>query len=80
MNIKKLCVAVSLGAAVAGVSAVGSVDAARCGGRPDGVVVLGDIATYNSAGEVVSYIVTGGGSPGVPGQTVKQLCAGAPGG
>jgi hypothetical protein len=79
MTIKKLCIAASLGVSIGGLIAVNPVDAARCGGQPDGVVEVGDISTYNSAGEVVSYIVTNGGHPAMPGQTVKLLCAGAPG-
>jgi hypothetical protein len=80
MKIKHICVAASLGVAVAGLATAGSAGAARCGDMPDGVVVLGDFSTYASPGEVVSYIVTNGGHVGVPGQVVKAVCAGAPSG
>ena len=79
MNIKRLCVAASLTVSIVGLTAVGSADAARCGGRPDGVVVLGDFSTYNSPGEVVSYVATNGLPPGVPGAVVSAVCSGAPG-
>jgi len=80
MNIKKLCVALSIGVALGGVSAAESASASRCGGQPDGVVVPGDFSTYNSAGEIVSYLASNGVQPAdPPGQVVKVVCGGAPG-
>ena len=80
MNIKKLCVALAVGIALGGVSAGGSASADRCGSRPDGVVVPSDPSTYNSAGEVVSYLATKGiVNIGAVGLDVKEACGGAPG-
>jgi hypothetical protein len=43
-------------------------------------VVIGDSSTYNSAGEVVSYLATNGvHAIGAPGEDVKEACGGAPG-
>jgi hypothetical protein len=79
MNIKKLCVALAVGIVLGGVSAAGSASASLCGGAPDGVVVPGDFSTYDSAGEIVSYLATNGIQPDAPGQVVKVVCGGAPG-
>ena len=82
MNIKKVCVALSIGLAFGGMSAAGSASASRCGSAPDGVVVPGDFSTYNSAGEIVSYLSTHGIQPqpgNPPGLVVKAVCGGAPG-
>jgi hypothetical protein len=80
MNTKRIILAASLGVAISGLATAGSAGASRCGDRPDGVVVLGDFSTYASPGEVVSYIASNGDHPGVPGQVVKAVCAGAPSG
>jgi len=78
MNIRKLCVAASLGFALGGLLVAGPASASRCGSAPDGVVVPGDFSTYNSAGEIVSYNATNGVQPHEPGQVVKLVCGGAP--
>jgi hypothetical protein len=80
MNIKRIILAASLGVAVGGLATAGPAGASRCGGMPDGVVVLGDFSTYASPGEVVSYIASNGDRPIVPGEVVKAVCSGAPGG
>jgi hypothetical protein len=46
-------------------------------GKPDGVVVLGDLSTYNNAGEfVTAEIAEFGPLPGVPGSgwNVQGVC------
>jgi len=71
-------VASGLAAVAAPVSAAGGNGASFCSGSsaPDGVVVDGDVSTYNSAGEVISFNSRNGSQPrgGAPGQVVKQLC------
>jgi len=80
MNIKKVCVALAVGVALGGVTAAGSASASRCGSQPDGVVVPSDPSTYNSAGEIVSYLATKGiVNIGPPGEVVTETCGGAPG-
>ena len=80
MKRKKTALAVALGVSRGAVGFAGSADASRCGGMPDGVVVLpGPDLSWDSPGEVVSFIVSNGGSlEGAPGQLVIQLCKGAP--
>lgn len=84
MKRKKTALAVALGVSLGAVGFASSADASRCGGMPDGVVVLpGPDPSWDSPGEVISYVVTNFGSEtlragGPPGQLVKLLCGGAP--
>jgi len=77
-----VALAAAFGLMLGGIGFAGSAEASRCGGMPDGVVDLeGGPAsgTWDSPGEVVSFIVTNGGTlEGAPGQLVKPLCGGAP--
>ncbi len=81
MQKKRIAVALAAGTLLGFTGVSGSADAARCGGQPDGLVDLGDVSTWASPGEVVSFINSGLGvhASGVPGQTVKLFCGGAPG-
>jgi hypothetical protein len=84
MKRRKTALAVAIGVSLGAVGFAGSADASRCGGMPDGIVDLeGGPAsgTWDSPGEVVSYITTNNGSAalragGPPGQLVKLLCGG----
>ena len=86
MKRKKTALAVALGMSVGVIGLASPADALQCGGRPDGIVDLEGgpaTGTWDSPGEVISYVVTNLGSNalrngGAPGQTVKVLCAGAP--
>jgi hypothetical protein len=42
-------------------------------GKPDGVVVVGDLSTYNNAGELVSALAPLPGDPGT-GWNVQSVC------
>lgn len=82
----KATAAIVIGLLMGGVGVAGTADAARCGGMPDGIVDPNgpETGTWDSPGEVISYFNRNGihsnTFPAPPGQTVKQLCAGAPGG
>ena len=84
MRKNRIAIAVSVGALLGFTAMSGAVDAARCGGQPDGVVDPSGpgTGTWDSPGEVISYFNTVLGihsnvfAP--PGAEVKALCAGAP--
>lgn len=79
MNIRKLGIAVATGIALSGLFVGGSASAARCGSRPDGIVIPDDFSTYNSPGEIISYDATAGNTPiGAVGLVVADVCGGAP--
>ena len=81
MKVKKTSLAIAVGVSLGAVGFASSADASRCGGMPDGEVVLpGPNESWDSPGEVVSYVVrnVGPGAQGAPGQLVSQLCGGAP--
>jgi hypothetical protein len=80
---KKFAVAIAAGALIGSIGLAGGADAARCGGMPDGWVDLSNMDTWDSPGEVVSFINTDaraftGGSSQLPpaGQEVRALCGG----
>ena len=78
MRRNRIAVAV-IGGVLLGITGMsGAADAAKCGTRPDGKVNLEDPTTWASPGEVVSYINSGLGvhASGVPGETVRLVCAG----
>jgi hypothetical protein len=83
---KKFAIAIVAGTMIGGMGLAGGAEASRCGGMPDGVVDLDTgpaSGTWDSPGEVVSYVVALYGSEGLrgggpPGQLVKVLCGGAP--
>ena len=84
MRRNRIAIAVCGGMLLGVTSMSGGVDAAKCGGQPDGIVDLAggpESGTWDSPGEVVSFITTNLGSEvlrdgGPPGQLVKLLCAG----
>ena len=78
MRRNRIAVAVIGGVLLAITGMGGAADAAKCGGRPDGVVDLNDFSTWASPGEVVSYINSGLGvhAGGVPGELVRVVCSG----
>jgi hypothetical protein len=83
---KKFAIAIVAGTMIGGMGLAGGAEASRCGGMPDGVVDLENgpaSGTWDSPGEVVSYVVANFGSEGLrgggpPGQQVRVLCGGAP--
>ena len=84
MKKNRIAIAVCGGLVLGFAGMSGGVDAARCGGQPDGIVDLsGPNATWDSPGEVVSYLnVTAGVRSSTfdapAGQLVSALCGGAP--
>jgi hypothetical protein len=85
MKKRKTALAIAAGVSLGALGfAGGSAEAARCGGMPDGVVVLpGPNETWDNPGEVISFVVTNLGPDELlrpPGQLVKAVCQGAPGG
>ena len=86
MNTKRTVAAVAFGVLVGAIGLTTPVDAASCGGMPDGIVDPSgpESGTWDSPGEVISYFnselhIHSNTFPAPPGQTVKELCAGAPG-
>lgn len=83
MRKKVLAVAATAGVLMGFTGLSGTADAARCGRRPDGIVDPGNIGTWASPGEVISYFNTVLGVhsnqfPAPPGAEVAALCGGAP--
>ncbi len=83
MGKNRIAIAVAAGALLGFTGMSGAADAARCGGRPDGVVDPGNPGTWASPGEVISYFNTVLGVhsnqfPAPPGAEVSALCGGAP--
>ena len=83
MRKNRIAIAVTAGALLGLMGMSGGADASRCGAQPDGIVELpGPNETWDSPGEVISYLNTNGIRSNTfdapPGQLVKQLCAGAP--
>ena len=84
MKRKRTALAVALGVSLGAVGFASSADASQCGAMPDGEVILpGPNESWDSPGEVISFVVTNFGSEALragdpPGQLVKLLCQGAP--
>ncbi len=81
MRAKKTSLAIAVGVSLGAIGFAGSADAARCGGMPDGEVILpGPNESWDNPGEVISFVVQniGPGAQGKPGQLVSELCGGAP--
>ena len=84
MRRNRIAIAVTAGVLLGFTGMGGAADAARCGGQPDGIVVLpGPDESWDSPGEVIGYLNKNGivRSSDLPpaGQLVKLLCGGAPG-
>jgi hypothetical protein len=79
MRARKIALAVLVGVVLSGAGLTASpASASRCGNMPDGYVDLGDISTWASPGEVISYLNSQGIRTIRAGLTVRQLCGGAP--
>jgi len=81
MRRNRIAIAVCGGLLLGAASMSGGVDAAKCGDKPDGIVVLpGPNDSWDSPGEVISYLNSelGVRSSTLPpaGQLVKLLCGG----
>jgi hypothetical protein len=82
MRRNRIAIAVTAGAVLGFTGMSGAADAAKCGAQPDGIVVLpGPDASWDSPGEVISYLnkngITRSSDFDAPaGQLVKLLCAG----
>ena len=85
MKGKRLAAAAVTGALFGVIALAGPADAARCGGKPDGIVDPSgpETGTWDSPGEVIGFLNKNGFQrssdfEAPAGLLVRDLCAGAP--
>jgi hypothetical protein len=82
MRRNRIAIAVTAGVLLGFTGMSGAADAAKCGARPDGIVLLpGPNDSWDSPGEVIGYLNKTGEArssdfEAPAGQLVKLLCAG----